>query len=784
MTDPRTTLTDLERVLAIDAPEVRVVLERLAEILERLPVAPTAADVPVLGEAADLLARLRSIPRGRTEAGYRPTTDPEVAERGLARLGAPVASLRGVGPKRGAELERFGLRTIEDVLYHLPFRYEDRRRIVSIGALRVGEEASVEAAVVSVGTVPYGRRGRRPFEVVIGDRSHAVVLVWFQQAAAMARRFRVGQRLLVHGKVEPPFGNGPARMVHPSVLELGEEEPAAAHAGLLPVYEKPTPMPVVSMRRIVQEAARSVAQEVPAALPASIASAHDVVEPARALQYLHTPPAEADAASLSEGRSYAHRSLAFDELFFLQLGLGMRRRRVGRESGRALGASTRLVPALLHGLPFRLTAGQRAALDEIGRDLAAPHPMHRLLQGDVGSGKTVVAVAAALIVVEAGMLAALMAPTELLAEQHFDTIRGFAEPLGVRTRLLTGRVGGRARERTLAELRAGDVDILVGTQALIQQNVPLERLGLAIVDEQHRFGVMQRAALRRRDEGPALDVLVMSATPIPRTLALTLYGDLDVTIIADRPAGRMPVRTSLLAESRRSDAWEAIRAAAARGEQAYVVFPLVEDSERTALRAATTMSEELRVGPLRGLRLGLIHGRMKADEKDAVMRRFKEHDLDVLVSTTVIEVGIDVPNATVIVVDHADRFGLAQLHQLRGRVGRGSAESRCLLIGPDAASEDTRRRLAVLEETSDGFELAEADLALRGPGDFLGTRQAGLPPLRIASLVGDAKLLRDAAAAATAWLDEDPELERPESRVLVSVLRHRWAGRLELAQVG
>jgi ATP-dependent DNA helicase RecG len=411
--------------------------------------------------------------------------------------------------------------------------------------------------------------------------------------------------------------------------------------------------------------------------------------------------------------------------------------------------------------------------------------MRRLLQGDVGSGKTLVALLAALVVIEAGRQAVLMAPTELLAEQHFETVRPLLAPLDLEPVLLTGAVKGRARQAALAALAEGRVALAVGTHALIQQGVEFARLGLAVVDEQHRFGVMQRAALQRRgDAEPAVDVLVMSATPIPRTLALTLYGDLAVSTLDELPPGRTPVRTELCRESRRERVYAAIRSEVGAGHQAYVVYPLVEESEKTTLRSATTMVRELGAGPLAGLRLALVHGRMKAEEKDGVMRRFKAGAFDVLVSTTVIEVGIDVPNATAIVIEHAERFGLAQLHQLRGRVGRGRAPAACFLIVPDWVGDEAYQRLRVLEQSTDGFRIAEADLALRGPGDFLGTRQAGLPDFRVANLLRDTALLRLARDEALAWLEHDPDLSRPESAALREVLRHRWKGRLGLAQVG
>jgi len=706
-------------------------------------------------------------------------------ELALVALQQKVEAIKAVGPKRGGELERFGFATVEDVLYHLPFRYEDRRAIMSLGALQPGVEASAVCEVVRAREGVMGRRGRRLLEVLVRDGDAGLMLVWFNQLQYYGRRLQTGTRLLVHGRVEAPFAGGPPRMVHPDVTFLAPDEDPRAQAGVLAVYEKPTAMPVGAMRRIAAEAVAGFAERVPGVLPAEVAARARVVEPARALRYLHAPPPEADLESLGAGRSFAHRSLVFDELFFLQLGLALRRHATVEEPGRAFTPSTRLAPALRARLPFQPTGAQERALGEIAADLGRPHPMRRLLQGDVGSGKTLVALLAALDVVEAGEQVALMAPTELLAEQHFETVRPWLEPLGVETTLLTGGVKGRARREALAGLASGRIGLAVGTHALIQEGVEMPRLGLAIVDEQHRFGVMQRAALQRRGGDPAsLDVLVMSATPIPRTLALTLYGDLAVSTLDELPPGRTPIRTVLHRESKRDAVHQVVRDEVAAGHQAYVVYPLVEESEKSDLKAATTMARELGEGPLAGLRLGLVHGRMKGEEKDAVMRRFKARELDVLVSTTVIEVGIDVPNATVIVIEHAERFGLAQLHQLRGRVGRGQAPGHCLLVAADWMSPESFERLRVLERSTDGFYIAEADLTIRGPGDFLGTRQAGMPPFRVANLVRDTALMTLARDEVERVLADDPTLARPESAMLRTVLRHRWRGRLELARVG
>ncbi len=754
-------------------PGVTQALDELDGILARLAGEPAREREQLLRRAHALLPALRDAVTTWTD--YRPSSGP--VGPALAALAAPASGVRGVGPKRAADLERFGLKTVEDLLYHLPFRYEDRRALKALRALQPGEEATAVGEVSHVREARGGRRGRPVLEVVLRDADGILLLVWFHQIQYFKRRLTTGLRLVVHGKVE---ASGARRMIHPEIEVLAPDEDGA-QAKIVPVYNKPTEMHPGAMRRIVHAAVAEHADRVPSALPPAVAARQRVVDVGRALRHVHAPPPEANLEGLATTDSLAHRSLIFDELFFLQLGLALRRSAAGEEPGRAFPASRRLVPALRKRLPFRPTAAQERVTTEIAADLARPHPMRRLLQGDVGSGKTLVALFAALAVIEEGAQAALMAPTELLAEQHLETVRPLVEPLGVEAVLLTGAVKGKARRAALAGLAAGRIALAVGTHALIQEGVAFADLGLAVVDEQHRFGVLQRAALQRQ---AAIDVLVMSATPIPRTLAMTLYGDLAVSTLDELPPGRTPITTELCRESKRDRVYVRVRDEVAAGHQAYIVYPLVEESEKTDLRAATTMVHELAAGPLAGLRLGLVHGRMKADAKDGVMRRFKAREFDVLVSTTVIEVGIDVANATAIVIEHAERFGLAQLHQLRGRVGRGQARSHCFLVAPDWTGADAWHRLSTLERSTDGFHIAEADLALRGPGDFLGTRQAGLPDFRVANLLRDTSLLRAARDEAIAWLAEDPRLERPESATLRTVLRHRWQGRLGLARVG
>jgi ATP-dependent DNA helicase RecG len=772
----------IARARAGAGPAAVAVLEELAEIVTSLQ-GRTGDPATLLRRAHALLPRLGPAQAPDRWRDYH--TASGAPDGALASLGAPVATVRAVGPKRSAELLRFGLKTVEDLLYHLPFRYEDRRVVTPMHALAIGIDAGTVGEVASVREVRVGRARRPLLEVVLRDGPATLQLVWFNQLGYFRTRFQEGRRLLVHGRVDAPMGGGPLRMTHPDVTMLDADDEPGTRAGLMPVYEKPTPWPVSAMRRIVHAAVADYADRVPAGIPGPIAARQRLLDPPRALRYVHEPPPTADVLVLERGASLAHRSLVFDELFFLQLGLALRRSTTVAEPGTAFPPSARLVPALRESLPFRPTAAQERAFGEIAADLGEPHPMRRLLQGDVGSGKTLVALMAALTAVEAGAQAAIMAPTELLAEQHHATIARLAAPLGLEVGLLTGTVKGAARRAALGAIASGSAQVAVGTHALIQEGVAFHRLGLAVVDEQHRFGVLQRAALQRLGtEDAGLDVLVMSATPIPRTLALTLYGDLAVSVLDELPPGRTPIRTELVRETQRGRMYDRIRNEVVAGRQAYVVYPLVEESEKSDLKAATTMVRELAAGPLAGLRLDLLHGRLRPDEKDAVMRRFAAGAFDVLVATTVIEVGIDVPNATVIAIEHAERFGLAQLHQLRGRVGRGVHPGYCFLAATGWLADETYQRLLVLERTTDGFQIAEADLQQRGPGDFLGTRQAGLPPFRVANLVRDTKLLAAARDEALAWLAHDPTLARPESRVVRAVLAHRWANRLELAKVG
>jgi len=506
---------------------------------------------------------------------------------------------------------------------------------------------------------------------------------------------------------------------------------------------------------------------------------HQLLSLPVALREAHAPDPDSSVAELNAGRGEAHRSLAFDEFFFLQLGLALKKRGVAVEDGISFNVTHRYTRELLKLLPFSLTNAQRRVLSEIKEDMMAPHPMHRLVQGDVGCGKTLVALMAALVCVENDYQVAIMAPTELLAEQHYLNIHGYCEKLGLTVALLTASVKGKGD--TLERIASGATQIVVGTHAVIQEKVEFQKLGLGIIDEQHRFGVVQRSLLKRKGVNP--DILVMTATPIPRTLSMTVFGDLSLSVIDELPPGRTPIETKVVREKRRNEVYAAIREEIGKGRQAYVIYPLVEETEKSDLKAAVQMAEHLAQDIFPDLKIAVLHGRMSSAEKEAVMMAFKAHQTDILVSTTVIEVGIDVPNATIMVIEHAERFGLSQLHQLRGRVGRGSARSRCILVAGDRLSEDGSRRLDVMVQSNDGFVIAEADLSIRGPGDFLGTRQAGLPDLKVADVLRDGGVLELARRDAFALVDRDPELASPENQRLRAELVLRWGGRLELAGI-
>jgi ATP-dependent DNA helicase RecG len=678
--------------------------------------------------------------------------------------------LKGVGPRRAKLLERLGVRTARDLLYHTPRRYEDASSVTPIRSLNTGMEATVIGRVVSKGILPT-RKGLRIFQAVVRDRSALIECAWPGQPF-LDQVIHRGDLLLLSGTVR--FFHG--QQLHPrefTILANQGEEASLDEGVVFPIYPATEGLPHRQLRQVIADnldelLAAVTAEEV---LPEELREATGVPPLHEALGILHRP---AEVASVEAGR----RRLALEELFFLQLIHARSRLEETRgRPGIRMPRRDTYVRQLYERLPFQLTGAQKRALREIGVDMASPFRMNRLLQGDVGSGKTVVALFAALRAVENGYQAALMAPTEILAEQHARTLSALLAGMEISVELLTGRMTTRARRPALERIASGTAHLVIGTHALIQEGVDFARLGLAIVDEQHRFGVRQRLALAERGENP--DVLVMSGTPIPRSLALTLYGDLDVSILDERPPGRRRIRTAIRRPRDRPGVLEFVRTQIGEGRQAYLVYPLVEEGETSDLKAAADEFEQLRTGELADLRLELLHGQMPPDAKDRVMRDFAAGRIDALVATTVVEVGIDVPNATVMVIEHAERFGLSQLHQLRGRVGRGAAESYCILI---SAPGQGAERLRIFSRTEDGFRIAEADLRIRGQGDLFGSRQSGLPEFRWADLSRDLELLVAARDAARVIIDGDPRLNRHPA--LRQAMERRYAERLGLFQTG
>lgn len=764
---PTVTLDDTNRLTIPD------------ELLDRLGLkAGSRLDV-----ATDDGGRLVLTPVPDPPAPAPPPTLREAINR--KNLETSIQFIKGVGPKLAETLAKKGIGTVEDALYLLPNRYEDRRELRPVAKLRPGTVEVFHGEILSADSVAT-RGGRRFFEALVTDGSGTIALKWFHfNPAWMKKAWRPGRRGIFTGEVAQ---YGLQREVHhPDVEWLAEGEELAQvmardpfnFGRIVPVYPLTEGVQQKMMRRVMKEVVDGFAAGVETQIPDDISRRYALLPLGSALREVHFPAEEAELKRLNDGATPAHRTLVFDELFFLELGLALKKQGVALEPGIAFQVTHKYTRELSKLLPFALTGAQRRVLTEIKNDMMAPHPMHRLVQGDVGSGKTVVALMAALVAVENDYQVAIMAPTEILAEQHYLNIHRWCDQLGVKVALLTAGLKGKARSAVLADAASGVAQIVIGTHAVIQEKVEFSRLGLGIVDEQHRFGVIQRGILKKKGVNP--DILVMTATPIPRTLAMTVFGDLSLSVIDELPPGRTPIETRICFESRRSQVYGIIREEVRAGRQAYVIYPLVEETEKSDLKAATQMAEHLQRDVFPDLKVGLLHGRMKPEEKEGVMRSFKERELDILVATTVIEVGIDVPNATVMAIEHAERFGLSQLHQLRGRVGRGSARSRCLLMTPGNLSEDGEKRLRVMADTTDGFRIAEADLEIRGPGDFLGTRQAGIPDFRVANILRDGRILEEARGEAFALLEKDPRLEGHPR--LKEELIQRWGGRLELAGI-
>ncbi len=754
--------------------------------------------------------------------------------------------VKGIGPRHAGALAEKGILTVEDFLYHLPFRYEDRMNPLPLAALKAGEMASVIGEVR--GTTLLRTRAMPIFEMTVGQGTATLKCMWFH-GTYLKDKFKVGQMLALYGKVDDSKSRlGKFKMIQPQFELLPGDADATADADLLrllevgritPVYESLGGSVLASrwQRRILYTLLEELKGRIPETLPQKLLER--LVLPSRedALRQAHFPIAGTPMGKLQASTTFAHRRLIFEELFYLELGLELKRKKLKDRVGIGFSTDAKVREAIREVLPFHPTPAQKRTLGEIVDDMKKPGPMRRLLQGDVGSGKTIVALQAMLVAIENGYQAALMAPTEILASQHFISARKLLErsSRNYRVVLLTGSLDEERKRSTRGKIARGEADLVIGTHALIEEKVEFDKLGLVVVDEQHRFGVMQRFRLMKKPGQGEPDVLVMTATPIPRTLALSLYGDLDVSVLDELPPGRTPIVTRRLPDARSPEVWEFVRRQVTAGYQAYVVYPVIEGAkddepeldfaidepeqdaapkagktvagktaasktaprkvakkasakpaglfEKPTLKAATEMYEQLRNGALAGLRLGLLHGRLDADEKEIIMRRFQRREIDVLISTTVIEVGVDVPNASVMVIEHAERFGLAQMHQLRGRVGRGAAKSYCILMTGLRVSSQAEERLDAMVRTQNGFELAELDLAMRGPGEFFGTRQAGLPEFRVANLLRDRELLELAKEESTRFVGRaDEESSAAEKSRVWNRLKDAWQRRYGLVE--
>jgi ATP-dependent DNA helicase RecG len=718
----------------------------------------------------------------------------------MLELSTPVQYVKGIGPKLAEILATKGISTVGDLVHYLPFRYEDRLNPRGIAELSPGEMATVIGEVRNSGL--FRTRTIPIFQLTVGQGRDKLRCLWFR-GTYLQDKFKPGQLIALYGKVEEDKRSHELQIIQPQFEVLGDaggdgaEDKAEASlevGRLVPIYEsigqgRLTPR---WFRRIIRTALDNLTPDLAEPLPAVVRSRLALVSPREALWKVHWPEAGESLQDLQSARTPAHIRLIFEELFFVELGLELKRREQKAQTGIAFRLDERVRQAIKKILPFHPTAAQKRVLKEIADDMQQPFPMRRLLQGDVGSGKTIVGFEAAIIAIENGCQVALMAPTEILAQQHYFSGRRILENAGYRIVLLTGSLESDRKREIRRHIGQGNAQLVIGTHALLEEKVEFAKLGLVIVDEQHRFGVLQRLKLMKKsgeggdEKNPAEpDVLVMTATPIPRTLALTLYGDLDLSVLDELPPGRTPIVTRRVADDRSPEVWEFVRKNVAAGHQAYVVYPVIAENEESELKAAIKMYRELSGKVFADLKVGLLHGRLEPDLKDQVMRMFQKGALQILVATTVIEVGVDVPNATVMVIEHAERFGLAQLHQLRGRIGRGAAKSYCILMTGGKVTEEGERRLDAMVRTNDGFQIAELDLELRGPGEFFGTRQAGMPSFNVANLTRDRELLELAKReAASVLAGPNSEITQVEiSRALVA-MRARWQLTYGLVEVG
>ncbi len=744
----------------------------------------------------------------------------------MLELTTPVQYVKGIGPKLSEILATKGIATVGDLLHYLPFRYEDRLNPRGIAELRPGEMATVIGEVRNSGLF---RTRRMPiFQLTVGQGRSRLRCLWFH-GAYLQEKFKPGQLIALYGKVEQDQRSGELQIIQPQYEVLGDsngdlaEDKAAASlevGRIVPIYESAGQGRVTArwFRRVIRRALEDLAPDLPETIPTAVRERLALVSEREALWRVHWPEAGESLADLQSSRTPAHVRLIFEELFFVELGLELKRRQQKAQTGVSFRLNEKVREAIKKILPFHPTGAQKRVLKEIAEDMQKPYPMRRLLQGDVGSGKTIVSFQAAIIAIENGYQVALMAPTEILAQQHYFSARRILENAGYRIVLLTGSLESDRKRDIRRHIAQGDAQLVIGTHALLEEKVEFASPGLVIVDEQHRFGVLQRLKLMKKsgDGGDAHvgtaahenlpraqsrgqaerssaetqvasaepDVLVMTATPIPRTLALTLYGDLDLSVLDEHPPGRTPIATRRIADDRATEVWEFVRKQVEKGHQAYVVYPVIAENEETELKAAVKMYRELSAKVFADFKVGLLHGRLDPDLKDQVMRRFQQGELQILVATTVIEVGVDVPNASVMVVEHAERFGLAQLHQLRGRIGRGAAKSYCILMTGGKVTEDGERRLDAMVRTNDGFQIAELDLELRGPGEFFGTRQAGMPSFRVANLIRDRQLLELAKREAAAVIaGPNAEITQVEISKALYAMKARWQQTYGLVEV-
>ena len=715
-------------------------------------------------------------------------------ENSLKILATPVQFISGVGPKLSLALSKKSINTVFDLLHFLPYRYEDLRNIQKIAKLSLGSIAVFTAKVIDFSVVRYGRR--TIFEAVVADDTGSITLKWFKYSKYITDRFHRGDTLVISGTVKK-YGHA-KELHHPEVKKISAMDAASSDeqdddlTKIRPVYSEIEGLTQYTLRKIMAIAVEKFLPDYFSPLDKLLSDKFGMESAAHAIRNLHLPDKDEDIDHLNSFKSNSHKRMIFDEFFYFEMVLAMRKKGRILKKGILFNYVNGSIDELKKIIPFTLTGAQDRVVQEIATDMSTTKPMNRLIQGDVGSGKTIVALFAIYIATKNSYQAAIMAPTEILATQHYKSLSKLLDKLGIKAALLTGSLKKKERDATLAAIKSGKIQVIIGTHAVIQESVEFCRLGLAIIDEQHRFGVAQRTLLTKKAKAGSdkngdsenIDVLIMTATPIPRTLAITVYGDLDVSVIDEMPPGRKPVATKVYYEKQRAEVYDVIERELKAGNQAYIVYPLVNESEKMDLMDATNMYEHLSRDIFPDYRLGLLHGRIKSGEKSEIMRAFKERELDILVATTVIEVGIDIPTASIIVVEHAERFGLSQLHQLRGRVGRGDIPAKCVLLAQYARSEESKMRLKVMERTTDGFKIAEEDLKIRGPGEMLGTRQSGMPDFQIASLIRDLPTLRTARKMAFELVHADPKLANGINKIIKTELTKRMKGKLGLASIG